>query len=119
MTDVNIIVLVGQLILTGVMVYIAMRKAPAERLGIDATTAAGYAQAAKLKQEENAMLQREIDDVRARLDAVENKKYKVCIEFITGDPPEVLKAEIAQVMPGADPINLPKKSVEVKLSKIQ
>ena len=105
--DVNVLVLVGQLLLTGFMVYIALRKAPAERMGIDASAAAQYATAAKIKGEENAKLELELDELRARLDNIENKRFKVCIEFITGDPPEMLKAEIVQVMPGADPINLP------------
>jgi len=115
--DINVAVLVGQFVLAGVLVWIALRKAPKERIVMDATTAAQYAQAAKLKGEENAALTAHIDKLEARLQAVENKKFKVCIEFVTGDPPEVLKAEIAQVMPGEPPINLPGKLVELHLKK--
>jgi hypothetical protein len=96
--DVNIAVLVGQFVLAAVLVWIAFRKAPKERMTLDATTAAQYAQAAKLKGEENAALIKHVETLEARLDAVEHKKFKVCIEFLTGDPPEVLRAEIAPVI---------------------
>jgi len=117
--DLNVIVLIGQFILAGLLVWVSLRKAPKELMTLDASTAAQYAQAAKLKGEENATLSANIDKLEARLEAIENKRFKVSIEFITGDPPEVLTAEIAQVMPGEPPINLPNKKVELRLKKIE
>jgi hypothetical protein len=96
--DANLIVLIGQFVLAGVLVWIAFRKAPKERMTLDATTTAQYAQAAKLKGEENAQLVVHINQLETRLEAVENKRYKISIEFLTGDPPEVLKAEVAQIV---------------------
>ena len=96
--DLNIIVLVGQFILAGLLVWVSLRKAPKELMTLDASTAAQYAQAAKLKGEENTQLLVHVAQLESRLDAVENKRYKICIEFITGEPPEVLKAEVAQIL---------------------
>lgn len=96
--DINVVVLIGQLLLTGIIVFLALKKAPVERQGMDAATTASYAQAAKLKGEENAQLVVHINQLETRLEAVENKRYKICIEFLTGDPPEVLKAEVAQII---------------------
>lgn len=96
--DINVVVLIGQLILTGIIVFIALKKVPKENAGLDASTTASYAQAAKAKGEENAQLMLHITQLESRLDAVENKHYKISIEFITGEPPEVLKAEVAQII---------------------
>ena len=96
--DVNVVVLIGQLVLATVLAFIAWKKAPRERTVMDATTANQYAQAAKTKGEENAQLVVHVASLESRLEAVENKRYKISIEFITGDPPEVLKAEVAQIL---------------------
>jgi len=94
---------ITQGIMGAVLLYLAFRKAPIERQTLDATTTAQYAQAAKLKGEENARLEGEINELQKRLDAIERKRFKVCIEFITGDPPEVVRAEIVPAMLGEEP----------------
>jgi len=80
------------------LLYLAFKKAPVERMTLDATTANQYAQAAKAKGEENSQLILHVAQLECRLDAIENKRYKICIEFSTGEPPEVLKAEVMQVI---------------------
>jgi hypothetical protein len=97
--DVNIIVLLGQLLVSGILLWVALRKAPAERATLDATTAAQYAQAAKLKGEENANLQKEVEDLAHRLELVERKKYRIVMEFTIGDPPELGKVVIEPILP--------------------
>lgn len=96
--EINAIVLVGQVILSGILVYVALRKAPAERQTFDATAAAQYAQAAKTKGEENERLQTEIEELNARLLIVERKKYRVISEFTIGDPPEIGKTTIEPII---------------------
>lgn len=106
---------ITQGIMGAVLLYLAFKKAPVERMTLDATTANQYAQAAKAKGEENSQLMVHIAQLETRLDAVENKRYKISIEFLTGDPPEVLKAEVAQilipVMPKLKPVPKPKKAI--------
>jgi glucosamine 6-phosphate synthetase-like amidotransferase/phosphosugar isomerase protein len=97
--DVNVVVLVGQLILAGILVWIANKKAPIERQTLDATTAAQYAQAAKLKGEENDKLEKEIQSLEARLQVIERKKYRIVMEFTIGDPPELGKVTIEPLLP--------------------
>jgi hypothetical protein len=97
--DVNIIVLLGQLLVSGILVWVALRKAPSERATLDATTAAQYAQAAKIKGEENANLQKEVEDLAQRLELVERKKYRIVMEFTIGDPPELGKVVIEPIIP--------------------
>ena len=102
--NVNIAVLVGQFILAGVLVWLAIRKAPAERQTLDATTAAQYAQAAKLKGEENQKLEDELSELEHRLELVERKKYRVVLDFTIGDPPEVGKVTIEPLVDMTPPI---------------
>jgi len=78
--------------------YLATRKAPMERTSLDAGAANQYAQAAKQKAEENAQLIMHVSQLETRLEAIENKRYKISIEFVTGEPPEVVKAEVAQIL---------------------
>jgi hypothetical protein len=88
---------ITQGIMGAILLYLAFKKAPVERQTLDATTTAQYASAAKLKAEENAILQKEYDELKDRMDCLEKKKFKICIEFITGEPPEVLKAEVVPI----------------------
>jgi hypothetical protein len=108
--DVNIVVLVGQVILSGILVWQAVKKAPVERQSLDAGSAAQYAQAAKLKGEENEKLERELAEqklehdlemsaLRLRLDKVELKRYRVTMEFTIGDPPEMGLVKIEPILP--------------------
>jgi hypothetical protein len=78
--------------------YLAIRKAGPERQTLDATTAAQYAQAAKLKGEENTKLEEEINKLEARLVLVERKKFRVVMEFTIGDPPELGKVTIEPII---------------------
>ena len=104
--DVNVTVLVGQLILAAILVWVALRKAPVERQTLDATTAAQYAQAAKLKGEENQRLEDEISKLESRLELVERKKYRVVLDFTIGDPPEVGKVTIEPLVDMAPPAGI-------------
>jgi hypothetical protein len=81
-----------------VLAYLAFRKAAPERTALEATTAAQYAQAAKLKGEENAKLEAEIHALEQRLQVVERKKYRVILEFTIGDPPEMGKVVIEPIV---------------------
>jgi hypothetical protein len=112
--DVNVAVLIGQFILAGFLVWIAFKKAPKERMSLDATTTNQYAQAALAKGTENAALIAHIDMLEARLSIVENKKFKILIEFLAGDPPEVLKSEIVPMLTVDVPLIPP---IGIKLAK--
>jgi hypothetical protein len=92
--DINALVLIGQLVLTAVVVWLASRKAPVERQSLEASTAAQYAVAAKNKAEENERLESEIQSLTHRLEVVEKKKYRIIMEFTIGDPPEMGKVTI-------------------------
>jgi hypothetical protein len=98
--EINAIVLIGQVILSAILVYVALRKAPVERDSYSASTAAQYAQAAKLKGEENAQLQNELDDLTKRLDILERKKYQIILDFTIGEPPEINRAAILPLIEG-------------------
>jgi hypothetical protein len=96
--DVNVVVLVGQVILASILVWIALKKAPRERQSMDATTANQYAQAAKIKGEENASLQREITALVTRLGLqAPGRKYRIIMDFTIGDQPELGKVTIEPV----------------------
>lgn len=95
--------------------YLALRKAPAERETLTASAAASYAQAAKLKQEENSSLQKEIDALNARLELVENKKYRVVMEFTIGKEPEVGKVIIEPILKD-EPSYTGKKNTEANIN---
>jgi hypothetical protein len=97
--DVNIFVLIGQLVVSALLVWVAIRKAPVERQTLDATTAAQYAQAAKLKGEENARLEEDMKKLELRLELVERKKYRITMDFEIGDPPELGKVIIEPILP--------------------
>ena len=112
-SDISTIVLVGQVILSGLLVWLALRRAPVEKQTMDATTAAQYAQAAKLKGEENEKLEVEIQKLEARLELVERKKFRVVMEFTIGDPPELGKVTIEPV------IDLPKEAIDRNTKLIQ
>lgn len=80
------------------LLYLAFRKAQPERESYSASAAAQYAQAAKLKGEENTKLENEIRALEARLQIIERKKYRVVMEFTVGDPPEVGKVMIEPIV---------------------
>jgi hypothetical protein len=86
--DTGLIAIIGNILLTGALVWVALRKAPIERAAMDATTAVGWANAAKQKLEENKELQSEIDELKNRQSMYERKRYRVTVEFTIGDPPE-------------------------------
>ena len=94
---------ITQGIMGAVLLYLALRKAPAERRTFDATTAAQYAQAAKLKGEMNTELEEEITRLQQRLEIIERKRYRVTIEFEIGDPPEVGAVNIEPIMVNETP----------------
>jgi hypothetical protein len=96
--DVNIIVLVGQLVLSGFLVWLAFKKAPAERASYNGASIKSYAEAARIKGEENLKLEEEILQLNHRLDIVERKKYKIAIEFTLGDTPEIGKVIIEPIV---------------------
>jgi hypothetical protein len=104
--DTGLIAIIGNILLTGALVWVALRKAPIERQTMDATTTAQYAQAAKLKGEENVKLEEEIRKLEERLELVERKKYRIIMEFTIGDPPELGKVTIEPLLqleiPGTD-----------------
>jgi hypothetical protein len=103
--DVNVFVLIGQLLVSGLLVWVALRKAPAEKQSFDATSIARYAEAAKLKAEENERLETELEEIRNRLTTVERKKYRIISEFTIGDPPEMGKVLIEPIIPEIIPDN--------------
>lgn len=96
--NVNALVLIAQVIISGVLLYVSLKKAPVERTTFDASASAQYAMAAKTKQEENDRLQTEIEELTARLEIVERKKYRVILEFTIGDPPEMGKVLIEPII---------------------
>jgi hypothetical protein len=96
-----------------VLAYLAFRKAAPERSALEATTAAQYAQAAKLKGEENTKLEAEIQALENRLSIVERKRYRVTIEFEIGDPPEIGAVKIEPVLV----CDVPVETIRLKYSK--
>jgi len=96
-----------------VLLWVALRRAPVERQTLDATTTAQYAQAAKLKGEENFKLEQEIAQLEARLELVERKKFRVIMEFTIGDHPELGKVTIEPIL------DLPKETIDRNTKLIQ
>jgi hypothetical protein len=100
--DINVTVLVGQFILAAILVWVSLRKAPSEKMNLDGSAAEAFANAAKIKAEENAKLETEIAELETRLEMVERKKYRVVMEFTIGDPPEIGKITIEPMIPPPD-----------------
>jgi hypothetical protein len=94
--NVNVIVLIGQFILAAVLVWIAVKKLPIEHRNLDADAAEKYAQAAKIKGEENDKLEREMEELRQSdrkeiqelRDLVTRKKFRITVVFTVGEPVE-------------------------------
>jgi hypothetical protein len=80
---------VTQGILGIALFWLALKKAPIENSSLESGTIKNYADAAKIKAEENKELQDELDDMNKRLLMVERKKFKIIMEFTIGDPPEM------------------------------
>ena len=85
---IQILVLVGQFVLGGVLVYLSSKRAPSEKNNLDAGGAKAWTEAAAIKAAENLKLEREIQEIKAELETTKNKKYRVIVEFTIGDPPE-------------------------------
>lgn len=100
--NINALVLVAQVIISGFLLYISFRKAPVERQSYDASTAAQYAQAAKLKQEENDKLESYNDRLEAEMEdlrkSIARKRYRVTVEFTIGDRPEPGKVTVEPIL---------------------
>jgi len=79
-------VLMALLLLGGL--WLSFRKGSPERASLDGNASYNYAQAAKIKSEENVKLLQEIQSMKERFDKIEKKKFRVCVDFTIGDPPE-------------------------------
>jgi hypothetical protein len=101
--ELNAIVLAGQLVLSGILVWIALRKVPSERASADGSAAGSYAAAAKLAAEESLKKSGIITDLEHRLEILERKKYRVLVEFEIGDPPQVGAVKVEPVIPPLPP----------------
>lgn len=98
------------LILGGLVVYLSFRKAPAERRSLNGDATKSYAEAARLKGEENLKLENEISELEKRLEIVERKKYRIVMEFEIGDPPAIGVVKIEPIVP-VEPITRPRKKL--------
>lgn len=109
--DYGAISLVGNLIIGALLLVLAFRKAPKDMANIDATTIQQYAQTVKTMGEENARLQKQIDDnaessqkkineLEARLKLVEDGRYRLVAQFLVGAKPEV---ELVTIEPVVEP----------------
>lgn len=76
-----------QAILGAGILWVAFKKAPAERSSSDASASNDYAQAAKLAAERANGLESEIEELRHEVELVKAKKYRITLEFTVGDPP--------------------------------
>jgi hypothetical protein len=89
---------ITQAIMGAFLIYTALKKAPAEKTNLDSGTVKNFADAARMKAEENKQLQAELDDLNSRLLLVERKKFKIIMEFTIGDPPEMGKVTIEPII---------------------
>lgn len=104
--EVNIIVLVGQFILSGILVWIALRKAPAEQNNLNSNTLRAYAETARIAGEDAkaARLEAQEANIRSdaleeRLETIERKKYRVVVEFEIGEPPKIGIVKVEPIVP--------------------
>lgn len=97
--DINAIVLVGQVLLSGLLVWVAFRKAPAERSSLDGSGMKSYAEAAKMKGEEVLRLEKQNDEHEKRIRLLETKRYRVVVEFEVGDPSNTGTVKVEPVVP--------------------
>jgi hypothetical protein len=87
-------------IILGVMLaYLSFRKAPAERLSLNGSAAKSYAEAAQIQRAENQKLEEVIANLEHRMLMVEQKKYRITMEFEIGDPPTMGVVTIEPVIP--------------------
>jgi hypothetical protein len=100
-------------VMSGVLAYIAFRKAPGERAKDESTAIKEYAQGARIKGEENLRLEGVIRDLEARLNIVERKRYRITMEFEVGDPPVPGEVLIEPVIPHANPVQIPMRKKKV------
>jgi hypothetical protein len=113
MTNSDLLQWFSTFIIACILAYLAFRKAAPERTALEATTAAQYAQAAKLKGEENTKLEAEIKALEDRLNIIERKRYRVTVEFEIGDPPQVGSVKIEPILI----TDKPPETVRMKYSK--
>lgn len=92
--DINGAVLFGELIIGGIMVWLTMRENPKKLNNLDATTLQQYSQIIKDMGEDKIRMQKEIDDLEARLKLIESGRYRVVTEFVVGAKPQVEKVTI-------------------------
>lgn len=96
------------IVLGALVVYLSFRKAPAERRSLNGDATKSYAEAARLKGEENLRLEQEISELEKRLEIVERKKYRIMMEFEIGDPPSIGVVKIEPIVP-VEPTTRPRK----------
>lgn len=100
---------VGQFVLGVILVYIALRKAPSEKSSLNGGATKAYAESAKIageiaKEAKEEMLamerehQIEMVDLKKRLEILENKKYRITIDFTIGEPPTVGVVKIEPII---------------------
>ena len=79
---INLFVVIVQLIMAALVVWISLRKAPAEKTKIEAEGAESWAKAAQIKADENLRLEKELIEFRAWRDSLKDQHYRIVIEFI-------------------------------------
>jgi hypothetical protein len=99
---VNLIVLIGQFILAGFLVWVALRKVPAEKSSLNGSASNDYMQAAHMAGEELVAYKKQTDatiaEMLRQIKILQNKKFDIHIEFEIGDPPTVGKVEVKPIV---------------------
>lgn len=96
-------------VLTAILAYLAFRKAPKERIDLDANASKNYAESARIAGEERLKAEQERQKVQQELQVIreeydkriailEHKKYRVVVEFEIGDPPSVGRVQVEPII---------------------
>jgi hypothetical protein len=99
MTVSDILQWLSTFIIAAGLAYLAFKKAPYERGSLNGGTTKSYAEAAKIAMDMNRESTKRIEELEARLEVVENKRYRITIDFTIGDPPSVGVVRIEPMLP--------------------
>ena len=100
MTDntIDLIQSIVMVIIAGLTIYLALRKAPAERINLNGGASESYAKAAQIAGEEMRRYAVEVKTLEDRIDLIEKKHYRITIEFALSDPPVVGVVKVEPIL---------------------
>ena len=96
-------------ILSALLAYVALRKAPGERNKDNSSAMHDYIETARIAGEEARQaredakqVKEENDELNRRLTIVEIRRFQVRMDFEIGDPPTIGKVEIIRIVPNGE-----------------